>query len=352
MSEIYKSASNVLVLNAELMRHPSLHRSYTEIYTRISCSAWLRRLWTLQEAVLNHNTLIQFFDRALYAGRWSDLYDQCDLAKKEKPWDLVSWECNRCSLNLLEEFSDWSHAQRTNLVWSALKFRTTSRRGDEPLCIAILLGLDIDELQNTSEAGAVQKFWQLHGQFGVPAQVLFIPGRKLKDKGLGWAPENLMDLKVVGGDTKAHGQVTPAGLCVRYPGFMLEVLAASRNSVISCMVDGRIFFIRLNLTVNPPWEGLNLEARPRRLAVILQYVRSSADVAAGGFEAGLGILVEVLQTGDEIFCKYLRLTSVVKKDHFMDTHPIVPWKDVEVEERFSSPVLGTFLRSDQKWCVD
>jgi hypothetical protein len=352
MSEIYKSASNVLVLSAELMRYPSLDRSYTEIYTRLSCSAWLRRLWTLQEATLNRNLLIQFSDRAVYIGRWSCLHAQYDLAKREKPWDLVSSECNRFSLDLLEESSDWSYARRTNWIWQSLKFRTTSRRGDEPLCIAILQGLDVDELQNVSEAGAEKKFWQLHGKHGVPAQVLFIPGRKLKDKGLGWAPENLMDLTVVGSNADAHGDVTSRGLCVQYSGFVLEEMTLPRNSVISCMVDDRVFFIRLNLSVNPPWEGLNIEVRPKRLAIILQCVRSSADTAAGGFEAGIGTLVEVLQMGEEIFCKYLRLTSVVKKDKFWDTHPLVPWKHVEIKEKLLPPISGMYLHSDQKWCVD
>ncbi len=94
MRDVYECASNVLVLDAELMQH-SAERDYREIFTRISCSSWLRRLWTLQEAVLNKNLLFQFSDRAIYVGSDSKLFAHQRHDNTNHPWDLVAWECNR-----------------------------------------------------------------------------------------------------------------------------------------------------------------------------------------------------------------------------------------------------------------
>lgn len=51
MREVYTKAERVLVLDAELLASTA-DGTYEEINMRIQSSRWIRRLWTLQEAVL------------------------------------------------------------------------------------------------------------------------------------------------------------------------------------------------------------------------------------------------------------------------------------------------------------
>jgi hypothetical protein len=51
------------------------------------------------------------------------------------------------------EIKKWAYSSQVNNVWIGLQHRITSRGGDEQLCIAILLGLDIEELQIEPDAG-------------------------------------------------------------------------------------------------------------------------------------------------------------------------------------------------------
>jgi hypothetical protein len=212
MRDVYQLAANVLVLDHELMQHPSLDRPYAELFTRITCSTWLRRLWTLQEATLNRNVLFQFADRAIYAGGGSALSQMQAFDNRHNPWDLVAWECSRYTLNFIGTFPHLSQALRMNIIWDSIRHRTTSRGGDEPLCIGILLELDIDALQSEPDACTVKKFWSLHAATGVPAQVLFVPGPRLQDEGLRWAPEHLLDLQIVGSRPQWHADVCIFGV--------------------------------------------------------------------------------------------------------------------------------------------
>ena len=352
MRDVYKSAANVLVLNTELMRS-SCNRPYTEIFTRITCSSWLRRLWTLQEGLLNHNLLFQFSERAVYVGYSSRLFQKQKRDNKEKPWDLVAWECSRYNFYLLDSLPNFSQALRIGLIWNALAHRSTSRVGDEPLCIALLLGLDIEKLQKPPDAGTVKKFWSLHDENGVPACVLFLPGKKLSDEGYGWAPANLMQLRGMGRDLNSLAIVKPQGLCVSYPGFVLSQLDYCPATVIPCIVDGTKFYLRQFLREGSPnWDGLELHKR-RNLAVLILVMEGSREKNAGEIEAGMGALVECQEEShDRVrYVKYLRVVSVLREGSSFVKHPNTPWTEIELKEKKQEPVAGIFLPYEQKWCV-
>lgn len=59
MREVYTHAERVLVFDADLMASTA-EASYEELNMRIPCSRWIRRLWTLQEAVLAKRLIYQF----------------------------------------------------------------------------------------------------------------------------------------------------------------------------------------------------------------------------------------------------------------------------------------------------
>lgn len=371
MREVYHSAANVLVLDADLMA-TSAFAPYTQIFTSITCSTWLRRLWTLQEGTLNRNVLFQFSEKAVYAGHRSALKEAQKKDNLEKPWDLVALECKRYMLDHLDLFPYYTYMFRIGLIWDSIKNRTTSRPGtDEPLCLALLLDLEVDKLQAEPDAYSVKKFWSLHDK-GVPAYVLFLPGRKLPDKGYGWAPADLKDLMFLSGnipDPIIPGTVTSNGLRVSFPGFALGQPRNPTRSVISCEIDGAILYVRHSLTDGTAsWEGLELHKR-KRLAVILLVIFGEPKKGEG-IELARGALVEICEGSVWLpwprpfqplyetfgispmrYVNYLRCVTVVKKGCFSDQHPNVPWSDVGKEEKAMEPIKGTYFPMDQQWCV-
>ena len=55
LADTFRQATQVLVLDADLQR--STRRcTRTELATMILCSGWMKRLWTLQEAVMTEKT--------------------------------------------------------------------------------------------------------------------------------------------------------------------------------------------------------------------------------------------------------------------------------------------------------
>lgn len=61
----YERAEHVLVLDSHPRSLESSKLSYTEILARVSCSSWMRRLWTLQEGRLAKRLWFQFADKAV-----------------------------------------------------------------------------------------------------------------------------------------------------------------------------------------------------------------------------------------------------------------------------------------------
>src|SRR5689334_9151766 len=62
MADTYSYAEAVIVIDLELLQHRSMSTSAVENLFRILCSAWMRRVWTLHEAVLIRAILVVFKD--------------------------------------------------------------------------------------------------------------------------------------------------------------------------------------------------------------------------------------------------------------------------------------------------
>ena len=346
----------MLVLDAGLLCHHAEDSNYYEVFTRITCSNWIRRLWTLQEATLNLNLLFQFSNRAVYVGNASTMAHIQSDEQIFQPWNLVAWECSRLGFDWKLGFAYLSTAGRMNFIWQATQYRTTSRTGDETLCIGTLLDLDLEALQKEPAASSVQKFWSLHEKCGVPAAVLFAPGEKFEIEGLGWAPKNLMRVSFVGVNFNSLAKVTPRGLQVAYPGIFLGAIERAVKTVLAVMVERELFFIRQNLITGKSWEGLNLHERKDLSVIISALGVKEGRTTTGGLERGLGALVEGTAWGSDCVhqvhhVRYLRYVSVIKANSFYDLHPNHPWSAAELQEKLLPPLEGMYTGEDQMWCV-
>jgi len=356
MRDVYSLASNVLVLDAELIKS-SAERPFEEIFTRIYCSTWIRRLWTLQEAILNKDLFYQFAERAICVDVSSPLSRAQLREVDQNPWNLVAWQCQGTT-----DVLDFSHLQTdTNIdimvqisrLWDSFAYRSTSRVGDEPLCISILHNLDIKEFLKEPYAGTVRKFWSLLRVKGFPTYVLFIPGPKLSDEGYGWAPASLLDLNFTGTDF-TRAELTSRGLLVTYPGMVLGQPQHPTRSVIPCSVEGDTYYIRkVLMNNNPSWSRLEL-GKYTNLALIINPMWGFCATNAGGkygVEAAIGALVDTIEEGEIRYVKYLRFVALVRKGSYSEQNTNNPWTPVGNEEKTRDPIEGRFLPLTQRWCV-
>ena len=164
MTRTYEKAAFVLVLTSALLIHNSESLSYEEMSTMTMISAWMQRVWTLQEAVLGANDRrlwFQFKDKAVRSRTIAKaIYDRCEPTvgrigimqylfigmSKIFFRDLV--ECRERGVGLSQ-------------VDMALQGWSISYAFDEPLVIGTLLGLDTDEILSGPKESRIHRMWSL-----------------------------------------------------------------------------------------------------------------------------------------------------------------------------------------------
>ena len=342
MRSIYSRATRVLVLDAELMQS-TMNSSPEEKLSRITCSTWIRRLWTLQEAALARSIYFQFAeetaiildDPAPAYARWYD--------------NEVMYYSHLFNFNWWKLAPAMTELDRIYFVFRALKARSTSHVEDEPICLATLLDLDLKKLLETPDEYRMKQLWTMCHQ--LPAAILFLPGKKLIDEKFGWAPALCMDCASIGIPKSVPATVTPEGLHVTLPGFVLHTPPPSAKSLITCELEGNIFYIRQNVKLgSPSWEGLDL-SQCSDLAVILGQDPMQDPTIRPPLVACVGALVKTTKTEKgTIFVEYVRMVSVIGKDCRFDRSPNPPWSDIEVAEK-SNIVQASFTTCQQRWCV-
>lgn len=223
LTRIFSEASVVLVVDAELQAaHVYAHSLEREI-RMITCD-WMRRVWTLQEALLTQpkNLFWQFKEDALSAEEiWQDYFDQapCHISYRTSAFDkrLPYFSGNTKSP------SDLSN-NFLELVY-ALRYRSLSRVEDETICMAPILGLDRAPLLNQEEhVQRMQMFFRLWQN--IPSYILFMEGERLSQPGSRWMPLSFVRGAHKTTVTRVSPQFTtfePRGLLVSYPGLILPV---------------------------------------------------------------------------------------------------------------------------------
>ena len=226
LSETYKDAQIVLVLDKELHSYP-IPSTTEEITMRLSCSDWMRRLWTLQEGVLARELHVQFLDGVVDLAK-EHKKEQDDEGNKVPTSNNIASDSRQLysdieMLNIAVEGSDFEVTKLIHIS-NALRYRSTSRPGDEAICIATFIGFYTDRVHDLPPDRRI--LYLLSHIPKVPRHIMFMAGTKLQDEGYRWAPASFLN-RNTSTDTyalTAGASVprTPDGLSVTFPGFTFK----------------------------------------------------------------------------------------------------------------------------------
>ena len=211
----FENARAVVVLDNEL-RQTAL-RSQTEGLFRLECSSWMRRLWTLEEGILGEPRLfVPFKNRIL----------DVDSAREEI-WATEEAEGAFChSVHYLATISSVRSivlakgCRRISWLWSELRWRTASHRGDQEIVLAGLLGFDPASVIDIPLHDRLQKIYSMLSEF--PQNVLFNRGPRFQRPGYRWALSVLPDYNTENLSGKPAKRLGDSGLLVEFPGLIFQ----------------------------------------------------------------------------------------------------------------------------------
>ena len=206
LPKTFREAHTVLVLDAEL--YDLAQPAVMELAIRMFCCGWMRRLWTFQEAFISNSEspscreklLIQFGDGTIgmtallkfFETSATTYYSNMVIASTVKRMPRnIAW--------LQSETKNWlgDVIRPVDLMMSlasSFEYRTTSTAGDEAVCLAIMLDLDMGAILGCN--GAPERMKQLFMTLGeVPLGIIWSDGEKVALKGARWAPSSLLATK-------------------------------------------------------------------------------------------------------------------------------------------------------------
>lgn len=206
MPEVYREASQVLVLDSSLTEIDCRHLQPIEVMSRVFSSNWIFRLWTLNEANLASKLWMQFRDGIVELGQvLSDLPTMTEPETYHFTGELVS-EYGKLRIE--------PSKQAGRELWylaEALRYRSVSEISDEPICVAALLRMEVDVITgeeklplsaNKEDRMRVRdermaRLWETcaQGHPEIPKTLIYHVGDRLTKHGLRWAPSTLLNIK-------------------------------------------------------------------------------------------------------------------------------------------------------------
>ena len=360
IKDIYGKAFMVLVWDAGLLE-TKLGNDLIEANVRISIGGWAQRLWTLQEGILAQDLRFEFRDR--------ELVTTLDLEKRRNEAMDDLWDSHHHVWKAGHPFSPamWSLKKReakyqVQQVWKAVQFRTSTYLSDETICLANLLGMDVqDVLKITSTGGDKElsakrmvKFLNLLEEdvrLGIPSGIIFLPAPKLNVDGYNWAPASWMTEQAhsyqLHRNLRQVAQVTRLGLSVEFPGILLypPKEPVEDKFWISVSENFHKWYKVVANTRGPKWQDIWQRACAAEQPCIIL----SSYEPRGQYETGVLVMTKGNLARDEarwvkILCRvWVRLET---------NHSVIGKLCTNYRENMDNMLLGERLKNDQKWCVD
>jgi hypothetical protein len=208
MGNAYRDAAAVLVIDAGI-RSCSFDAPEEERLLRVLTSAWMQRMWTLQEALLTRKLVFEFSDKP---ATLDDL-----IPSRENLLDVFKAQlaAEIFRLSTRQGYQQSPKGFGIGHVARSLRWRTTSRVEDETLAISSLLNVDTLELVRLPPEQRMMTL--LLRVRHLPSNILFLSGPKLEEPFFRWAPRSLMIREGNQlGITEYNAVCTPEGLIARY----------------------------------------------------------------------------------------------------------------------------------------
>ena len=311
MAETYEKATQVLIIDSELRRATFNDRPHFESFARIAASGWMRRIWTLQEGVLASRLFVEFADgiadvtAAVY--NFNDETNSCDMELNMVPVEFMS------VIGLLQGIR---RARSEDVcqcfinTWNSMKIRRTSKVGDEIICFASLLGLDVKEILSTDDREQRMRIC-ISLMSCVPLGLLYTFGPKLGIDGYRWAPCSLFQEERID-PTSDQIQRDEKGLILTKPGLMLSHLGQENfrdqgfyTDLSADREDEWVWRLEIGQHPQTQIQGAirRLDDSSLKLAVVADGTGIDAPSAKDGFQ---GALVSMSGKSDEgaLVCRY------------------------------------------------
>ncbi|KAI7778786.1 hypothetical protein LA080_001654 [Diaporthe eres] len=197
----YQDADLVLVLDSYLYTQDTREIDAPEMWARILCCSWSRRLWTFQEGRLAKpgRLWVQFKDIAM---SMEDIWRRFSetLATEELLTELhLKWRGSNTIRGLAETGGPVSESTLKNFrpepdIWDmreSLKARAVSVPADEVLCLFCNMGLDMELVMRTATSDRLAVFWRNVRK--IPVGLVFSTApEKMTVPGLRWAPTSFL----------------------------------------------------------------------------------------------------------------------------------------------------------------
>ncbi|KAJ9496431.1 hypothetical protein H2202_008094 [Exophiala xenobiotica] len=359
MDAVYHGSSAVLVLDSELISSTST-APFEEQLARFACCSWIRRLWTLQEAVTGPKVLLQFSDRPVDMMR--DLYLRL---QHHAGFFTLSQTVLTEMTDFLQRIvlvKDPGSYPRITALWNACQYRSTSEKQDEAVILAVLLGLDTRPIL----AAAKEDMWwtSLLQQRIFPKDLLFSSGPRVKRDGFRWAPPNFIRRPTTTTATlllsMGTAEATSNGLNVTAQGYVFKpprtAFRAEHPSFWMLDEATQKWYMIAQRTINndgqPEWPELRHALQKcDRLGIIV-----NQDLNRNTF--ALGVLVDISKgtagtVGDCLSARFLATVNLMLEQQNRWA-TLEQWRQQEAADVATEScrvVLGTPVPPDQLWCV-
>ncbi|KAK5292573.1 hypothetical protein LTR99_010321 [Exophiala xenobiotica] len=359
MDAVYHGSSAVLVLDSELISSTST-APFEEQLARFACCSWIRRLWTLQEAVTGPKVLLQFSNRPVDMMR--DLYLR--LQHRAGFFTLSQTVLTEMTdfLQRIVLVKDPGSYPRITALWNACQYRSTSEKQDEAVILAVLLGLDTRPIL----AAAKEDMWWtfLLQQRIFPKDLLFSSGPRVKRDGFRWAPPNFIRRPTTTTATlllsMGTAEATSNGLNVTAQGYVFKpprtAFRAEHPSFWMLDEATQKWYMIAQRTINddgqPEWPELRHALQKcDRLGIIV-----NQDLNRNTF--ALGVLVDISKgtagtVGDCLSARFLATVNLMLEQQNRWA-TLEQWRQQEAADVATEScrvVLGTPVPPDQLWCV-
>jgi hypothetical protein len=149
MRSVYEKAEHVLVLDKCLQEYKAADMDISEQIARIFTSGWMRRLWTLQEGALAKSLQFQFSDGPVSMDNLQRQLAERGVMEMRYKW--LYYDFSKEYSQIRSFFQGSSQTPRIpvadiRVLDQALHHRGVSVASDEPLCIATLMSMPLEDI--------------------------------------------------------------------------------------------------------------------------------------------------------------------------------------------------------------